>query len=142
MAGLLLLLLGFVMAISARIELGTAWHPTPAVDEEQQLITTGLYGFVRHPIYVAQTVLALGTAAVLGNWIVALVFTGGLFAYNQARARREDVLLERHFGIEYHAYRDAVSGWVPFAGHAACWLRIALRRKRMVILNEVSGLEV
>jgi protein-S-isoprenylcysteine O-methyltransferase Ste14 len=80
---------------------------------QQQLVTTGLHGRVRHPIYLAHLIMltawAVGTglAVVWGMWFFALVT--GLFMI-----RAEDAELERRFGDEFREYKRRVPAIFPF----------------------------
>ncbi len=80
--------------------------------EESRVIEKGVYGLVRHPIYLGEIlfylgllVLSLSLAAVV-VWLVAIIFLHYISCYE------ERLLLER-FGAAYEEYRREVPMWVP-----------------------------
>jgi protein-S-isoprenylcysteine O-methyltransferase Ste14 len=81
---------------------------------EQRLVTTGMHGRVRHPIYLAHWlmltawIVGAGTVAVVALWMFA-VFTGVLMI------RSEDRELEQRFGDEYREYKRRVPAIIPSA---------------------------
>ena len=55
----------------AHVDLGRNWSPTLQVMEQHALVTRGIYGTIRHPIYAAHWLWAIGQALLLPNWIAA-----------------------------------------------------------------------
>lgn len=102
--GIVLYVLGYTVAIWARIALGRSWGYPGKHDASVQtvLITNGPYAWCRHPMYVGLILLALGFAIALrsGGVIFVVLFT---IVIRQA-AMREEMLLEEYFGVEYIAY--------------------------------------
>lgn len=82
------------------------------VREKPQVIRKGIFGFVRHPIYLSEVLLYLGllffstSLAAAAVWIIAIVFLHYISRYE------EKVLLER-FGNEYRQYMKKVPMWLP-----------------------------
>ena len=87
----------------ARRQLGVAFSVRP---EARQLVTTGLYARLRHPIYVFGTMAFLLVLLGLQGW-QALVIWAILIPVQILRARREEGVLAQAFGTEYEAYRRA-----------------------------------
>ena len=105
-AGVVVVLYAFASFVAAR---GT---PAPVAPTER-LVVTGLYRFVRNPMYVAVTAIIAGQALLLGQWVLAgwaLVFWATVAAF--VRGYEEPTLSEA-YGAQYEAYRRAVPGWVP-----------------------------
>jgi protein-S-isoprenylcysteine O-methyltransferase Ste14 len=81
-------------------------------EHEQKLVTTGMHGRVRHPIYLAHWLMltswtiGAGTVALIALWIFA-VLTGVLMIVT------EDRELEARFGDEYRAYKQRVPAVIP-----------------------------
>ena len=87
--------------VVARQQLGVAFSVRP---EARQLVTSGLYAKLRHPIYVFGTAaFLLVLLAVQG--LQALVIWAILIPVQVIRARREDAVLASAFGAQYEAYR-------------------------------------
>ena len=98
-AGIALSWLGTVIAIWARYCLGEYWSARVTLKEGHQLIRSGPYEFVRHPIYTGMLIACVGTALVVGEWrgllAVALLVTA-----HSRKAVREERMLTREFGEE------------------------------------------
>jgi protein-S-isoprenylcysteine O-methyltransferase Ste14 len=109
--GVALCLLGFVLAFSARRHLGRNWGMPMARKEDPQLVTTGPYAYVRHPIYTGLILAMLGSAiAVNIVWLLLLVVVGAYFFYS---ARREETLMLQLFPEQYAAYRARTGMLLP-----------------------------
>lgn len=80
--------------------------------EGHQLISTGPYGFARHPIYTGMLLGTVGTALVVGEWrgVLAVVM---LLAAHSRKAMREELMLTTEFGEEYTAYRQKTGFLFP-----------------------------
>jgi protein-S-isoprenylcysteine O-methyltransferase Ste14 len=89
---------------------------TPApVAPTKNLVVTGLYRYVRNPIYVAVAAIILGQAMLFGDW--RLILLGALFwlACHVFVVAYEEPTLQRTFGGEYETYRANVPRWLPRA---------------------------
>jgi protein-S-isoprenylcysteine O-methyltransferase Ste14 len=89
-------------------------HGTPApVAPTDRLVVSGLYRYVRNPMYVAVVGAILGQALVLGR-VVLLAYAAVVWAVVASFVRGyEEPTLRRQFGPDYDAYRAAVPAWVP-----------------------------
>ena len=103
---------GVMVAIWARYSLGAYWSARVTLKEGHQLIRSGPYALVRHPIYTGMFLAALGTALVGGEWrgILALLL---LITAHARKAFREESLLSREFGEEYANYRRSTGFLFP-----------------------------
>ena len=111
-AGLTLNLLGLVLAVWARRCLGRHWSGEITIKVDHQLIRTGPYRLVRHPIYTAMLCLYLGTAIVSGELHALVGALLGIGAYLR-KIRMEEANLVRAFGAEYEEYRQQTWAVVP-----------------------------
>ncbi len=110
--GTLLVVLGFGIAVSARIQLGRNWGMPASRKENPELITGGPYRYIRHPIYTGFLIGMLGTAIALSLvWILPLVLFGAYFIY---AARREEQYMAEQFPEQYPAYKQRTKMLVPF----------------------------
>ncbi len=100
------------LRIAAIAQLGARFAPIAAVQSEHALETRGLYSRMRHPGYLGSWLTAVGTAIAFGSALgFALpLLLAPLFV---TRIRREDALLERHFGDAYRAWRARTWGMFP-----------------------------
>jgi len=103
---------GVAFAIWGRRHLGKNWSTSPLVREGHQLITSGPYAWVRHPIYTGILAGLLGTALV-GTilWWIVFVVACPVFVY---RAKAEENLLVRQFRVRYPEYKKRTKALVPF----------------------------
>ncbi|MEO5867263.1 MAG: isoprenylcysteine carboxylmethyltransferase family protein [Sphingomonas sp.] len=110
----LALMLGAVALFNASSRaMGKNWSLVARTREDHQLVQTGPFAFVRHPIYVAIFMFMVAMAIAYGhvaNLIVAIpVYT----AATRLRAGHEERLLREQFGAAYDAYADRVKRFIP-----------------------------
>src|SRR3954467_10845861 len=86
-----------LFAASSR-ELGRNWSLVARTRSDHQLVRTGPYARVRHPIYLAMLLFLLPLAVALGHWLQLIVALPIFFAGTAIRTRIEDGLLEESFG--------------------------------------------
>ena len=94
-------------------ELGRNWSVTLELRDQHVLVTKGVYGRVRHPMYAAFWLWALAQAFLLQNWVagpVGLIGFGTLFFF---RVRREEQLMIETFGKEYRDYMTKTYRIIP-----------------------------
>ena len=112
--GVILILAGVPGLVDsfARFALQGLGTPAP-IAPTRNLVVTGLYRYVRNPIYVAVVAIVLGQAVLLGDW--RLIVYGALFwlAFHLFVVAYEEPTLERTFGGEYEAFRANVPRWIP-----------------------------
>jgi protein-S-isoprenylcysteine O-methyltransferase Ste14 len=93
--------------------LGRQWRFDAGVNEDHELVRSGPYRFVRHPIYTSIICLFLGTGLLVARWPLLLVSFVLLIVGTQIRVRTEDRLLESHFGEALREYRREVPAYIP-----------------------------
>jgi protein-S-isoprenylcysteine O-methyltransferase Ste14 len=103
-AGIAITWVGVSVAIWARYCLGVYWSAGVTLKEGHQLVSSGPYAYVRHPIYTGMLVGCIGAAMVVGEWrgILALIL---LLLAHSRKAMREESLLTKEFGEAYATYR-------------------------------------
>jgi protein-S-isoprenylcysteine O-methyltransferase Ste14 len=108
-----LVLIGLGIAVWARFYLGGNWSRSVTFKQDHELIRSGPYRYVRHPIYTGILIAVAGTACAIGQWrgVVGFVLTLIAFWY---RSRLEERLLIEHFGDSYRRYREQVKGLIPY----------------------------
>jgi steroid 5-alpha reductase family enzyme len=100
----------FVASSSA---LGHNWSLVARTRSDHELIRSGPYAYVRHPIYLGMLFFLLGLAAALGHWVQLIVAIPVFLAGTAIRTRIEDGLLERSFGDEFREYRTTTPTLIP-----------------------------
>jgi protein-S-isoprenylcysteine O-methyltransferase Ste14 len=113
MAGLAVEAMGLVLAIWARRHLGRNWSGEITIKVDHQLIRSGPYGLLRHPIYSGLLAMYVGTALVTGEWLAIIGLAAAAFAYWR-KIRLEEANLNVAFGAHYHAYRRETWALVPW----------------------------
>jgi len=111
-SGIVLSFAGAALAIWARYTLGEYWSARVTLKEGHELIQSGPYRFVRHPIYTGMLMACVGTALVAGErrGILACVL---LLAAHSRKAMREENLLTTEFGDQYRSYRRGTGFFFP-----------------------------
>jgi len=112
-SGVILCAAGIAFAIWARVHLGRNWGVPMSLREGHELITSGPYRFVRHPIYTGILLAALGSGLTAGTWwFVAFTL---FFAYFSYSAKIEEREMLRQFPDQYPEYKRRTRGMiVPF----------------------------
>lgn len=108
-----IVLAGFAVTVWARITLGRNWSAEVTFKQDHELIESGPYAFVRHPIYTGLLAMALGTAINYGRAIGFAVFVG-LCGAIWLKARQEEQIMSRHFPDAYAEYKTRVHAIIPF----------------------------
>ncbi|MBS0343504.1 MAG: isoprenylcysteine carboxylmethyltransferase family protein [Proteobacteria bacterium] len=110
--GAVLALAGFLFAIWARAYIGRNWSAAVTVKAGHELVTTGPYAVVRHPIYAGLLLAFVGTALArsdLGG-MVAVVLVWGAF---RRKIRLEERWMREQFGAAYGDYARRVPALLP-----------------------------
>ncbi|CAG0927134.1 protein-S-isoprenylcysteine O-methyltransferase [Thermoflexales bacterium] len=100
----------------AHADLGLNWSPTLQITQAHQLVTQGVYHYIRHPIYAAMWLWGIAQVLLLQNWIAGpatLLFYG--IVYFRRTPREEQMMLDR-FGDEYRAYMQQTGRVIPKLG--------------------------
>jgi protein-S-isoprenylcysteine O-methyltransferase Ste14 len=111
--GTALVVAGLSFSVLARIWIGRNWSGTVTVKQDHELIRSGPYALVRHPIYTGMLTALIGTALIIGNGRAALGFAvllGGLIY----KIGVEERFMAERFGETYARYRREVPALVPF----------------------------
>jgi protein-S-isoprenylcysteine O-methyltransferase Ste14 len=112
--GLALDLVGIALAIWARLALGSNWSGiVVGTQEEHELVQTGPYALVRHPIYSGLLLAIVGTALTLGRLGSYVAVVTGLVAL-LIRIEVEERLMQQQFGEAHRAYRQRTWKLIPF----------------------------
>jgi protein-S-isoprenylcysteine O-methyltransferase Ste14 len=115
----LLLAAGFgavavILAFTSVTHLGRQFRIHAGLYHDHELVRTGPYAVVRHPIYAALLALLVFTLVLLTPWQWALVSLAVYICGTEIRVRTEDGLLAGRFGEEFTKYRKAVPAYIPF----------------------------
>ena len=109
----ILLTVGLSIAILARRTLAGNWSGQVALKKGHELVTTGIYQYVRHPIYTGMLMMILGTALSLGTLGAAIGFLIILIGI-LLKLKQEEKLMAEHFAEEYESYKKRTKTLIPF----------------------------
>jgi protein-S-isoprenylcysteine O-methyltransferase Ste14 len=112
-SGVVLCIAGLAFCIWARFTLGRNWSGVVTLKGGHELITSGPYALVRHPIYTGLLTMFVGTVIVLGHvaGIIAMPF---VFGSLWIKLRYEEKLMLKQFPNEYAGYQQRVKRLIPF----------------------------
>ena len=114
--GIVLIVGGIVLAVRGVVDLGGALTPLPRPRDGAELVETGAYAFVRHPIYGGLILAAFGWAIVQAS-IIAFALAAVLAAFLRVKSAREEAWLEQRFPA-YTAYRARTRRFIPWPGRS------------------------
>ena len=102
------------LAWMATRHLDKQWRFEAALSEDHELIRTGPYRWLRHPIYASMFGMLLATGLAKAWW--PLLIAGVIFylAGTEIRVRAEEGLLASHFGEEFNQYKRTTRAYLPF----------------------------
>jgi len=110
--GLALFGVGLAFAVWARVHIGRNWGTPMTQKVEPELVTSGPYRLVRHPIYSGVILAGIGTAVALSwLWLPVVALAGIYFIYS---ATVEERYLSEQFPDSYPSYKRSTKMLVPF----------------------------
>jgi protein-S-isoprenylcysteine O-methyltransferase Ste14 len=110
--GVVLFVAGGALRLWPVVVLGNRFSGLVAIQPGHTLVTSGVYGVIRHPSYLGLLVNSLGWALAFRSG-VGLLITALIIPVLLARIRAEERLLHSQFGAEYAAYRARTSRLIP-----------------------------
>ena len=111
--GAMCLATGLWLFYRSHADLGTNWSITLEIREGHRLITQGVYRSVRHPMYSALVLYAIGQALVIPNWVAGLSNVVAVAIVCALRVGVEERMMAEAFGDEYAAYLARTKRLVP-----------------------------
>ena len=103
---------GIAFAIWARVHLGKNWSGRPTMKVDHELVTSGPYRFVRHPIYTGMIVALFGSGLVGGpSWFLIFILASIVFL---ARIPVEERFMMELFPAQYPEYKKRTKALIPF----------------------------
>jgi protein-S-isoprenylcysteine O-methyltransferase Ste14 len=112
-AGCLLVLSGLALCAWARLHLGRNWSGRVTLKEDHELIRSGPYSLVRHPIYAGLLLAIAGTALVEGQWRGVMALLLMLISFRR-KLRIEERLMKETFGEQYRRYCEHTAALIPY----------------------------
>lgn len=112
-AGVLLIAGVIFIFWRAHADLGLNWSPSLEIREKHELITRGIYGIIRHPMYASQWLWVIAQPFLLQNWIAGFLNLLIFIPFYLLRVQAEEQLMMEKFGDQYSIYKQNVGGVIP-----------------------------
>jgi protein-S-isoprenylcysteine O-methyltransferase Ste14 len=112
-AGLALTIFGLGFMAWSRIVLGRNWSATVTIKKDHELMSSGPYAIVRHPLYAGVLLAMLGTAIFFGevrDFVAFFLTFGGWWL----KSRTEERFMVEQFGARYLHYQQQVKALIPY----------------------------
>lgn len=113
LAGEAMTMAGLGFTVWARRHLGRNWSVVVTIKQGHELVTSGPYAWVRHPIYTGLLLAFAGSALAQGEWRGVLALALAIWALG-CKLRLEERWLREQFGPAYQAYCGRVAALLPF----------------------------
>lgn len=94
-------------------DLGKSWSVTLELNNDHQLVTRGVYRWLRHPMYASFFAMGAAQALLLSNWIAGWAALAAVIALYVIRVPEEEKMMLDYFGDAYRAYMQRTGGIVP-----------------------------
>jgi len=94
-------------------DLGRSWTPSLAFRDGHYLITDGIYGYLRHPMYSAHLLSGIAQMMMLHNWIAGFAYLVVIIPRTLVRIQKEEKIMLEKFGEEYRDYMEKTGGLIP-----------------------------
>jgi protein-S-isoprenylcysteine O-methyltransferase Ste14 len=105
--------LGLWIFHRSHADLGTNWSQTLQIKEGHHLVNDGVYNRIRHPMYLAGLIFAVGQALVVPNYLAGPSFLIGMMLLFTLRVRREERMMHDEFGDQYASYCQRSNRLMP-----------------------------
>ena len=112
--GILILSLGAIIGTLGRYQLRRFGHGVLSIQDEHQLITTGIYSFIRHPIYSGGILGIIGFYLAFQSFLLLIVLTLLYFIVLRHRLLFEEKMMIDEFGESYEEYMKQTKRLIPF----------------------------
>ena len=107
----------FAMALwllwRSHADLGQNWRITTEIREGHTLVTSGIFRYIRHPMYFAHWLWGIAQALLIHNWIAGLASLVIIIPIYVLRVRREERMMLEKFGGEYSLYMRQTGRIIP-----------------------------
>ena len=112
--GVLLLLGSLVIFARAHLDLKSNWSPSLEIYEKHTLITTGIYKYIRHPMYASQWLWVIAQILLLQNWLAGPIDFILFIPFYFIRVLAEEKMMADQFGEAYLKYIRQTGGVIPW----------------------------
>lgn len=111
--GVVIFVCALLVFTRAHIDLKSNWSPSLEIYADHTLITNGIYGTIRHPMYASQWLWVIAQMLLLQNWIAGPINLLVFIPFYILRTRAEEKMMLDTFGEQYRDYMQKTGGVVP-----------------------------
>jgi protein-S-isoprenylcysteine O-methyltransferase Ste14 len=111
--GTVLILLSLLVFWRSHVDLGLNWSPSLEIRKEHKLITNGIFGYIRHPMYASQWIWVIAQPLLLQNWLAGVLNFFVFILFYTLRVRAEEKMMLDTFGNEYREYMNKTGAVFP-----------------------------
>jgi len=112
-AGVALFAFAIYLLWKSHYDLGRNWTVIIALRQKHELITKGVYKYLRHPMYSAHLLWAIAQIMILHNWIAGYSFLIVQIPFYLIRIRNEEKMMIEQFGSAYTSYMEKTDRLIP-----------------------------
>jgi len=112
-AGIVIFALAIWLLWRSHHDLGRHWTVTVALRDDHELITSGVYRYIRHPMYSAHLIWAIAQIMILHNWIAGYSFLIVQIPFYLIRIKNEEAMMIEQFGDAYKTYMEETARFIP-----------------------------
>jgi len=111
--GVFLAIVALIIFWRAHTDLSVNWSPSLEIREKHELITSGIYSIIRHPMYASQWVFVIAQPLLLQNWLAGWLNLVAFIFFYRLRVQAEEKMMLDIFGKQYQEYMKKVGGVFP-----------------------------
>lgn len=111
--GIPLLIAGLWLFLRAHADLGKNWSVALELNGQHQLITYGVYRFIRHPMYASFFLLGFSQGLLLQNWFAGWAALAAVSVMYRVRVSHEEQMMLECFGSQYQDYIESTGALIP-----------------------------
>lgn len=112
--GLVIILTGLIIRITAAITLGRFYTRTLKITENHVVVSNGIYKYIRHPGYLGTILFFIGAGIFMGNTISIIIISACILPAYIYRIKIEEEMLIEAFGDRYKIYAKKTKKLIPF----------------------------
>jgi protein-S-isoprenylcysteine O-methyltransferase Ste14 len=109
----------FILAVSvfifwrAHMDLKSNWSPSLEIRQDHTLVTNGIYGYIRHPMYASQLLWVIAQILLMQNWLAGPLDLLFFIFFYTLRVQSEEKMMLDAFGDPYRDYMKKTGGILP-----------------------------
>jgi protein-S-isoprenylcysteine O-methyltransferase Ste14 len=111
--GVFLLMSALLVFWRSHADLGLNWSPSLEIRTEHKLITNGIFGYIRHPMYASQWIWVIAQPLLLQNWLAGFLNMLVFVVFYYLRVGVEEKMMLDTFGNEYREYMNKTGAIIP-----------------------------